>query len=350
MFPDLLIAAIDQFKPHKILFHNGLHPSYQDVLDRVKRRFPKIPIVFSELGWFPQKGNIYFDTNGTNGASSIAAESYEKFCSQSYPEHFNKNILNGNVLIVTQLENDTNIMINSPRFKKMENFISHVLSNIPINVDVIIKTHPLDSDRSRFDKFVDHRVSLQHDGNIDEMLSAAKAIFTINSTVALTALNYPCNIYCFGFGLLNNKRVSVECFRDEFYESFWSEHEIYPMSAKLTVLDELKSRQINIEKLLEYPISELLRSKSFRPLVDSVCKYPNSLERAKIVEKYFNNNNNSFAVLNKDVEKKQFTDINVNRRKRLFKKMRYKPYDFFNDSKLALIRPLRFFFRRPIIN
>ena len=345
-FPDLLLSSIEEFKPHKILFHNGLHPIYQHVLDRVKRKFPSIPIVYSELGWFPQEGNIYFDTKGTNGASSIAGESFEKFCLQDYPQNFPKNTLRGNVLIVTQLENDTNILVNSPRFKSMENFISHVLSHIPVDINVVIKTHPLDSDSNRFEKFANHRVSIKHDGEITEMLANAKAVFTINSTVALTALSYNCNIYCFGLSLLNNKRVAVECFKDEYFSSFWSDYEIFPMEAKLAVENELRSRQINIESLHKFSTSQCLQMKCFEPLVLSVCNYPASLEKTKIIEKY-----SKFilpsSLTNHFPDKSHSSIRNKNRLRRLIKKLRCNPYRYFNDSKIVFIRPLRVFFQRP---
>jgi glycosyltransferase involved in cell wall biosynthesis len=344
-FPDLLLSSIEEFKPHKIIFHNGLHPSYQHVLIRVKSNFPKIPIVYSELGWFPQQGNIYFDTRGTNGASSIAAESFEKFCSRNYPQDHNPNFLVGNILIITQLEGDTNIISNSPMFKSMDNFISHVLKKIPPDVNVVIKTHPLDRDKSRFEKFIDHRVSLIHDGDIEEMLTSAKAVFTINSTVALTALNYPCNIYCFGFGLLDNKRVAVECFRDEYFSSFWSDYEIFPMEAKLAVADQFFIRQINIKSLDKFSISDCLSMKCFQPLVASVFKYPDSLERIKIIEKYSKYIGSSYS--KSESGKKNVPAVNnVNRRRRLFKKLLRNPHAYFNDSRVAFLRPFSILFRK----
>lgn len=272
-YPNLLMEEIEKFKPNKIFFHNGIHPMYKEVLVRLKKRFPLIPIVYSELGWYPQQDNIYFDEWGTNGMSKLANESFEEFCDCDFPEFKQESKINGNhVLVITQLENDTNVIVNSKRFKSMENFVSYVLNELE-EENIIIKTHPLDNDKERFEKFNSDRVRVIHEGDLSELIENSKAVIGINSTVLLEALKYETNIYMFGDYLLNNKKVVIECGIDDSIRELWTDKYYSNRIAKDLVIQEFKNRQINIKELANVNISELVTTKAFRPLLSRVHVY-----------------------------------------------------------------------------
>lgn len=384
-YPNVLMDHIRAFKPHKIFFHNGLHPMYQEVLNRVKKVFPDIPIVYSELGWFPQDGNIYFDEYGTNGRSKIATEDFETFCEADYPDE-TEGGLRGNyddskhILIITQLENDTNLIINSPRFKKMESFISYVLSEIGDKGKIIIKTHPLDRQRDRFEKFNSSNVTVVHDADLNELLENSKAVVGINSTVLMQALHYDTNVYAFGDGLLNGKRVVIECQSAHIsLKEIWRDDLYANRVAKKMVIDEFKRRQINIESLKGMTILDCLNNKAFRPLLTKIKTYSlredyeyvknkynesDSLVENPVVSKISKVDNQelldirkSLLQISKDLLmfKKQNTVTrqtvvavgdDVQKKKLVNKKMnklKNRPYDFFNDSKNPLLRMLGIF-------
>jgi glycosyltransferase involved in cell wall biosynthesis len=264
--PNRLILKIYNYKPNKLLFHNGLHPMYQDVLNEVKKL--GIPIIYSELGWFPQKDHVYFDRWGTNGKSYLASLSAEAFCRKSIDdeEEPKKKVKGEHVLVVTQLENDTNLIVNSPLFKKNRSFVKHVINQVPDTEKIIIKTHPLDKNWEELLEFENERVKVIKEGNLEELLSNAKAVIGINSTVLIQALQYDVNIYSYGYGLLDNKGVTINCIENSLSKS-WTEFLVGSTKRRRMIVEGFKSRQINIRELENLTTESLVDNIAFEPFL-----------------------------------------------------------------------------------
>lgn len=307
-YPNLLIQQISEYKPNKILFHNGIHPMYKNILDRVKKAYPNIPIVYSELGWLPQKDHIYFDIEGTNGSSKISKQSFEEFCEEKYPTISNENIEGSHILIVTQLENDTNLLVNSKRFKTMINFVRYVISELP-NEKFIIKTHPLDEDKDRFNIFNNETVKVVHEGDLESLIKASKAVIGINSTVLLEALKYDTNVYMFGDYLLSNKKVVIEVGVNESLKELWTDKYYSSRTAKDMVLNEFLNRQIHIPSLKNYTVSELLDKKAFKPLLMGIYDYGNKIEHDILKSRL--ENNKATKLRNNDFKKKNIAKEDI---------------------------------------
>ncbi|KAE9637913.1 glycosyltransferase [Aeromonas veronii] len=260
-----LIKQIKAYRPNCILFHNGAHPVYKHVIDSL--RSLRIPIVFSELGWFPQKDHVYFDQWGVNGLSYIANQTAEQLCERVFNDSNEQSLLlkGDYALVVTQLENDTNLIVNSPRFKNNENFISYVISELDESVQIIIKPHPLDKNMERYEKFVGKNVSLSHDSDTMQLIKSAHSVIGINSTVLLQSLEYDVNIYSFGRSILDNKGVAIDCSRAEL-SSQWSLKLIGSRERRDAVIQSLKQRQLN---LIDIRHGELKNKIAIRPLVEN---------------------------------------------------------------------------------
>ncbi len=357
-YPNLLIEDIKRFKPHKILFHNGLHPVYQDVLSRVKKAFPDIPFVYSELGWFPQHGNIYFDEWGTNGRSRLAQLGFEEMCGRAKPAIEDYVRLSGDyVLVVTQLENDTNLIVNSPRFKNMESFVSYVIAELGDHHRIVVKTHPLDHDKARFDKFSSETVEVVHEGDVDELLEGASAVVGINSTVLMEALKYDLNIYMFGEGLLSNKGVVIELAHESRALSrVWREHLYASREAKDMLVQAFVSRQICISELRERTLAECIEDPAFQPLVRRVASYSSKEEFDMTVRLKFPHLSKQTFDMASEIRggelAGQYKKIlallekqNPGGGKRSvvgkkFRKLVRDPKRFFSDSKFRVVRPI----------
>lgn len=310
--PNRLILKIYNYKPNKLLFHNGLHPMYQDVLKKIKKL--GIPIIYSELGWFPQKDHVYFDRWGTNGQSYLASLNAESFCRESiYDEEEPKIKVEGDhVLVITQLENDTNLLVNSPLFKKNRSFIEHVISQIPKSEKIIVKTHPLDKNWEELLEFEGDRVKVIKEGNLDDLLSRAKSVIGINSTVLIQALQYDANIYSYGYSLLDNKGVAINCINKPLSEN-WTEFQVGSPKRREMIVNAFKKRQINIRELENLSEEKLSDNLAFEPFLLS------NQEDFSILEQYVKragilpvqkptvkkNNQNESSIKRKDIDKKE---------------------------------------------
>lgn len=253
---DRLIKNIETFKPHILLTHNGTHPSYQAALAEIKKRCP-IPMLFTELGWFPQDDHIYFDRRGVNGGSAIAASSLEALDGQTVQEHSSDIAVAKDVFIPAQLNNDTNLLVFSPRFRTVDAFVEYALREIPNDGrKIYLKPHPLDKQKERFSLIDDPRVSIvPDDTSIDEILGQVGHVVGVNSTVLLQALPYPVNIYTAGMTLLDNKGVAIDV-KSGSLSGRWQETLLSSMERRMRLYRALVERQVNVAKLAEVPLVE----------------------------------------------------------------------------------------------
>jgi len=244
---DRLLVNIKNYRPDFLLFHNGLHPSYALALERVKEL--GIPIIFTELGWFPQKEHIYFDDLGTNGKSRLATLTARDIDGAEDLDAVALPLPDGPVVVALQLENDTNLIVNSPRFKSNAAFVNYLLREIPSHVEIIIKPHPLDKSTDWLSEIDDARTRVVRDVPIGDLLAQASAVVGINSTVLMEALSYNINIYGFGRSLLDNKGVVIDC-TDKALSEVWSNSLYGSRHRRDAIIKFFRSMQINVESIL----------------------------------------------------------------------------------------------------
>jgi len=336
---DRLIKNIQNFKPDFLIFHNGLHPRYQGALNKVKAL--GIPIVYTELGWFPQKGNIYFDEVGTNGASRLATLGFRSLCGYELPTNVKKTIVLPKVALVTmQLENDTNLIVNSPNFKGNENFLRHVLSQIPQDWEVIIRPLPLDGNVGYIDKFLNERVSLDSDRPIEDALREAGAVIGLNSTVLLQALDYPINIYALGRSLIDNKGVAI-CCDDGNLAGRWRTELSCDVEHRRALMRAFKDRQINVAEILLKSTESLDASIGLKPLINAVGRRINWQKAGSTIKA---EEKTSIAFVNKVEMKKPIGAMDIPQnpirqalRSRKLRKLRKDPIQFLKDSRFLRI-------------
>lgn len=264
--PDRLIEDIRQFAPDIVFFHNGLHPRYKHILQYIRDKV-NVPFVYTELGWLPQRDHIYFDPWGANAKSFLASLSAERLTGRTDLDDSSETMIQGDyTLIIGQVESDTNILISSPRFRSMENFIAYVLSQLPDTERVIIKPHPLERKNENLDRFVSERVSIVTDQKLDTLLPKAKAVVGINSTAFFEALAYPINVYAFGFSILSNKGVLIDC-TEKPLSQLWTNRLFGSLKRRKAVLDAFAARQIHTTKLIEKTPDWAIKTPALDPLL-----------------------------------------------------------------------------------
>ncbi len=252
---DALVAQILRFKPHILLTHNGSHPSYKKAMEKIKAL--NIPIVYTELGWFPQTNHFYFDRWGVNGASSLAAMDYFSLTNDHSPDDGETfEIGSKDILLAVQLDNDTNLKIFSPRFRSSDDFVRHVIEHAPKDYRILLKPHPLDAKAARFDALQgDNVVILSSAQSIDDILPHVGHVVAINSTVHLQALEYPVNIYVGGKSIINDKGVTIDLMKSNFDKAFTPRLH-GSLKRRKAIIAALKRRQINTVEVAQRSLIE----------------------------------------------------------------------------------------------
>ncbi|MGL4600194.1 MAG: glycosyltransferase [Plesiomonas sp.] len=314
---DRLIKQLKSYRPNLILFHNGSHPIYRETINKIKAL--RIPILYSELGWFPQKDHVYFDQWGVNGKSYIASLSAEELCNQNFNEELNEiKPINGEyALIITQLENDTNLIVNSPKFKNNENFIEHIIDEIGNKTKIIIKPHPLEKNTSRYSRFISKNVKLVINEDSSSLIKSAHSVIGINSTVLIQALCEDVNIYTYGSSILDNKKVTIDC-QSKSISKQWSNVLIGSRKKRNSIIKELKSRQIN---LLEIRNGITKSNINLLPLIENY-----TLDFSNIITKSTKQDG-----IKKENTNNTNKNLNLNHKRRLMNKFIKSPPLFIKD-------------------
>jgi hypothetical protein len=172
------------------ILYNGAHRSYRPALARLHGR--GTATVFTELGWHPQGGNYQVDYAGVNALASWAADRIEADGITPLPVR-----PQGDLLLLLQLNDDTQITERSPWFANMEAFVRFMCrhSRLPVRV----RPHPLDRANAAL-----RRVVEQNHGRWDtatslaESLQRSRAVACINSSAAVEAMAQQIPVLCYG--------------------------------------------------------------------------------------------------------------------------------------------------------
>ena len=172
-----------------VLF-NGTTPRYRPVLAHLKRLGASV--LFVELGWYPQTGTLQIDPRGINANASWVDEPLPQYrqrplCVRS----------EGDLLVLLQCEDDTQITQHSPYFSGMEDFLRHlaVHSALPLRV----RAHPRWAPGTAIEQVVaEYGMAWDESPTMTESLRRCRAMACVNSSGAVQALAARLPVLCFG--------------------------------------------------------------------------------------------------------------------------------------------------------
>jgi Capsule polysaccharide biosynthesis protein len=172
-----------------ILF-NGTHEAYREPLARL--RDMQAATLFVELGWHPQAGHYQVDSSGVNAAASWCREPLP--ITNSVPPELRAK---GDLLVLLQLDGDTQITRHSPWFGNMQSFVQFLArhSQMPVRV----RPHPLQADQAVVRTLAEsYGLSWDENAQLSDSLSTAKAVACINSSAAVLAMEQGLPVLCYG--------------------------------------------------------------------------------------------------------------------------------------------------------
>lgn len=180
-----------------------------------------IKVTFSELGWFPQAGTLYFDGEGTNAEVSFNRRQYPVL-QPSVRRAFNRQRrsfyrrkvglgwfdsppafaikeadLSKPILVPLQDEGDTNITQASP-FKRMADFVDYLAQSYP-NYRFVVRPHP----SAPLGNLPEYANVTYQDSAVDvyRTMHEYGLVMGINSTLLLEAAMMNMPVVAFGEGV-----------------------------------------------------------------------------------------------------------------------------------------------------
>ncbi|WP_302324215.1 glycosyltransferase family 29 protein [Escherichia coli] len=236
--------------PNMLFIFNGNTKFFNNALDELYS-LRSIPTVYSELGWLPQNGNIYFDYMGANYKSSIRFKSLEEL-THNYTIDNNETILTSyskKVILALQLPGDTTLDKESyPLQLSHQELIYHIRTSLPKDIHIVIRKHPRDKNNYSIEKL--DNISFDNEEKLSNSLSDSLALIAVNSTVIIEAMQYPVNIYSLGYGIFQNKGIVVECHDGNIKERWLSNIHI-PKKRRDIFLEYLKIRQLPVSDIYD---------------------------------------------------------------------------------------------------
>jgi len=214
------ILPIIHFNPDLIIYWNGRFPGMMAVTSWLKDRYSCAAM---ELGWYPQKsfGCLLSDIPQLSGLGltsykkGVASqEHHQKALAETrsrYHTHTQPRVeLPDNfVFVPLQLEQDTQILSGSPRFKTMESLLGYVRYKFPSN-PIVVTNHPKDKDRA-LPNFV---INMTHQSETLPLALKSTVVVGINSTVLSETMLFNKHTISLGLSVagdtLSEERLEVD--------------------------------------------------------------------------------------------------------------------------------------------
>lgn len=186
-----------------IIIWNGNKPRTGKVVSKFKN------ILFMERAWFPQSDYIFLDRSGINAKSSLMHDNllwvnddiinkYRKFKNEYC--RYNWTGSGGYVLVLLQMESDTNIIEHSP-IKKMQDLVNFVEYNYNNDI-ILIKPHP----KVLNPGITTNSSIVTDETDLHKLISDSKLVVGINSTALLEARMIGAPVISLGDCVLNNHK------------------------------------------------------------------------------------------------------------------------------------------------
>src|SRR5262245_42658643 len=180
---------------------NGSHPGYRRALELFHCRRTKL--LFVELGWQPQKGTIQIDPQGINARASWVDEPLTAV--GLTPLAIRRG---GDLLVVLQLDRDTQITQFSAHFPNMRSFVEFVCRNSALPVRV--RAHPRELPDASFQRLV---VELggrwDSSPSLAAALAGAMAVACVNSSCGVEALAARLPVLCYGEAIFRHASAVI---------------------------------------------------------------------------------------------------------------------------------------------
>lgn len=215
-----------------------------------------IPCINVELGYF-RPDTLQVDMKGLNAECSIPKniEFYQKYNGRRYdvlPKNQNKENI---IFLPFQMESDTQIFRNSPRFKKMADYLEAVADAVKVinagkkeTIKVVFKEHPLQHEDDYYNRqLVDDVVEkfscveeAPKNESTENLIDKARLVSVINSTVGFEALMRQTPVIVFGQAFYDVNGLVIKVGRDG------------PIKPRLEQALDIKLDQILLENFFGY--------------------------------------------------------------------------------------------------
>jgi len=211
------------------VFSNGSDPIDVRIYHEILKINPDQKCLFSENAWLTWQDFLYLDDSGIGNKCSVydytdipivnIPKSLSSLVNSKVSEQLNKGIecpLKDYVLVPLQVDGDSKIIIGSPHFKTVTEFIMYIIDMVPSNVTILFKNHPLNKNAVPIPKR-DNVIDITNFGYSKKSL-ILNSLFVagINSTFLIESIYLRNKTVAYGLDIFSNKNIVIDGYNKDF--------------------------------------------------------------------------------------------------------------------------------------
>lgn len=191
---------------------NGSMPVFLPIKEKL--RHLGLPVTYMECGFFPQSEYFYLDKQGVNAQSQLMNDDLSWVSRKDIQalEKLREEYFNGYldirkkdfVFVPLQVPSDSNV-VNHSGYRDMQSFINYI-EDLYADEQVIFKPHPKDN---MADSYSFRHGQVTKD-DIKKLISQARLVHGINSSVLYEAALYGTEVIAEGNCLLNRHKAQIQ--------------------------------------------------------------------------------------------------------------------------------------------
>jgi hypothetical protein len=186
---------------------------------------PNQKLIFSENAWLTWQDFLYLDFHGIGNNSDVYTMTHETLPDVKVPSSLRSFVndtvtrrlsvgkacnLSNYVLVPLQVNNDSKLIIGSPYFSKVEQFVDYMIRMIPPHVKILFKNHPDNKNQIPIPK-LPNVVDITDSGySKSSLIKGSLFVAGINSTFLMESIYMNHKTVAFGLDLFSNKGIVID--------------------------------------------------------------------------------------------------------------------------------------------
>lgn len=219
---DVIKNDIINNKIERFVFSNGSDQIDVQLKKRILSYNKNQKLYFSENAWLTWQDFLYLDPTGIgNNASIYNKQPNELDSSSKFTKLVEETVHNRTstgktvpyknyVLVPLQVDNDSKLIIGSPHFKMVHEFVSYIIKMVPDDVLILFKNHPDNKNKVTIPKRKNVKDITDSNYSRKSLIENSLYVAGINTTFLIESIFYGKLTAAFGLDVFSNKDIVCE--------------------------------------------------------------------------------------------------------------------------------------------
>jgi len=250
------LQDIESGKVEYVVFSNGTDNIDRAIQTKIKEANPEQKFIFSENAWLTWEKYLYLDPMGIGNLSEIFLLNQKeimdytvdnkkiaectKIASTELSQGTNSNYKNY-IFVPLQVDGDSKILVGSPHFKKVKDFVSYMIDTTPNDINLVFRNHPLNKNKCPIPKKTNVYDATEKTLSKKSLIEKSLFVAGINTTFLIESMFLNHRTVTYGLDVFSNKDIIIEGYNKSVNDIM---NYIINTETKNKFLEVLMSRQV----------------------------------------------------------------------------------------------------------